>query len=99
MEYAAHQWVRLSCVLVMHQAALLDGSAPDALAPQQNGLHPAELDTSRGRVIQALILSRMIIPEGPRRDILAIRFARILRSAAAFKKPAAKTPARCTKRC
>jgi hypothetical protein len=58
---------------MMHQAALLDGAALDALAPQQNRLHPAELDTSRGRVIQAFILSPMSIPEGPRRDIRAIR--------------------------
>ena len=98
-EHLGHLRVRLGCVLVMHQADLLDGPALDALAPQQNRQHPAELDRSRGRVIQAFILSRMIIPEGPRRDILAIRFARILRSSAAFKKPAATTPARCTKRC
>jgi hypothetical protein len=33
-EYLAHLWLRLSCVLVMHQAAVLDGSALDALTLQ-----------------------------------------------------------------
>jgi hypothetical protein len=33
----------------MHQAAVLDGSALDALALQQNGLPPAEIDIRRFR--------------------------------------------------
>jgi hypothetical protein len=37
-EYLAHQRVRLSCVLVMQQAAVLDGFALDALTLQQDGL-------------------------------------------------------------
>ena len=43
--YLAHQWVRLSCVLVMHHAAMLDGPALDALTLQQDGLPPAEIDS------------------------------------------------------
>jgi hypothetical protein len=35
----------------MHQAAVLDGLAIDALALQQNGLPPAEIDISRGQVV------------------------------------------------
>ena len=31
-EYLAHQWVRLSCVLVMHQAALLSNRIPHTLS-------------------------------------------------------------------
>ena len=48
-EYLAHQRDRLSCVLLMHQAAVLDGFALDALALQQNGLPPAEIDIRRFR--------------------------------------------------
>ena len=36
-------------LLVMHQAALLDGSALDALALQQDGLPTAEIDIHRFR--------------------------------------------------
>jgi hypothetical protein len=42
-EYLAHLRIRLGCVLVMHQAAVLDGFALDALALQQDGLPPAEM--------------------------------------------------------
>jgi hypothetical protein len=41
-EYLAHLWSRLSCVLLMHQAAVLDDCALDALARQQDSLPPAE---------------------------------------------------------
>jgi hypothetical protein len=37
-EYLAHQWIRISCVLVMYQAAMLDGPALDALTLQQDVL-------------------------------------------------------------
>ncbi len=36
---------------MMHQAAMLDGSVLDALALQQNGLPPAEIDIGRGQVV------------------------------------------------
>ena len=45
----------------MHQAALLDGSALDALTLQQDGLTPAEIDIGRGQVGQALIVAPMVI--------------------------------------
>ncbi len=45
----------------MHQAALLDGPALDALALQQNGLPPAEIDISRGQVVQALVVAPVVI--------------------------------------
>jgi len=48
-EYLAHLWLRLACLLVMHQAALLDGSALDALPVQQDVPSPAEIDISRAR--------------------------------------------------
>jgi hypothetical protein len=41
----------------MHQAALLDGSALDALALQQDGLPPAEMDIRRGQIVQALVIA------------------------------------------
>ena len=48
-EYLAHLWLRLICLLVMHQAAVLDGSALDALTLQQDGLPTAEIDIHRFR--------------------------------------------------
>jgi len=36
----------------MHQAAVLDGPALDALTLQQDGLPPAEIDISRGRLLR-----------------------------------------------
>ena len=60
-EYLAHLWLRLSCLLVMHQAAVLDGSALDALTLQQNGLPPAEIYISRGQVFQALMAAPVVI--------------------------------------
>ena len=45
----------------MHQAALLDGSALDALTLQQDGLPPAEIDISRGQVVQALVVAPVVI--------------------------------------
>ena len=45
----------------MHQAAVLDGPALDALTLQQDGLPPAEIDISRGQIVQALVLSAMVI--------------------------------------
>ena len=56
-EHLAHLWLRLACLLVMHQAALLDGSALDALALQQDGLPPAEMDIRRGQIVQALVIA------------------------------------------
>jgi len=35
----------------MHQAAVLDGFPLDALALQQNGLRPAEIDISWGQIV------------------------------------------------
>ena len=45
----------------MHQAALLDGSALDALPLQQDGLPPAEIDISRGQVVLALVVAPVVI--------------------------------------
>ena len=45
----------------MHQAAALDGFALDALALEQDGLPPAEIDISRGQVVQAFMVSAMVI--------------------------------------
>ncbi len=45
----------------MHQAAVLGGSALDALTLQQDGLPPAEINISRGQVVQAFILALVII--------------------------------------
>ena len=45
----------------MHQAAVLDGSALDALTLQQDGLPPAEIDVSRGQVLQALVIAPVVI--------------------------------------
>lgn len=45
----------------MYQAAVLDGSALDALALQQDGLAPAEKDISRDQVVQAFLVALEII--------------------------------------
>jgi len=60
-EYLAHLLLKFGCVLVVHQAAVLDGPAPDALTLQQDGLPPAEIDISRGQVAQALVVSAMVM--------------------------------------
>ena len=45
----------------MHQAAMLDGPALDAHALQQDGLPPAEIDISRGQIVQALVVAPVVI--------------------------------------
>jgi len=60
-EYLAHLRLRLGCVLVMHQAAVLDGPALDALELEQDGLPPAEIDIIRGQIAQAFMVSAMAI--------------------------------------
>ncbi len=45
----------------MHQAAVLDGFALDALTLQQDGLPPAEIDISRGQIVQALMIAPVVI--------------------------------------
>ena len=50
-EHLAHLRLSLCCVLVMHQAAVLDGFPLDTLALQQNGLRPAEIDISWGQIV------------------------------------------------
>jgi len=45
----------------MHQAALLDGPALDALTLQQDGLRPAEIDISRGQIVPALVVAPVVI--------------------------------------
>ena len=45
----------------MHQVAVLEGSALDALALQQDGLAPAEIDISRDQVVQAFLVALEII--------------------------------------
>ena len=45
----------------MHQAAAFDGSALDALALQQDGQAPTEIDISRGQVVQALMLAAVVV--------------------------------------
>ncbi|MFN9002597.1 MAG: hypothetical protein ACK5VT_03165 [Alphaproteobacteria bacterium] len=45
-EYLAHLGVTQGCALLIHQAAVLDGSALDALARQQDGLPSAEIENA-----------------------------------------------------
>jgi hypothetical protein len=45
----------------MHQAPLLDGSALDALALQQDGLPPAEIEIRRVQIVQALVIAPVVI--------------------------------------
>ena len=45
----------------MHQAAMPDGPALDALALQQNGRPAAEIDIRRGQVAQALVIAPVTI--------------------------------------
>jgi len=51
----------------MYQAAVLDGSALDALALQQDGLAPDEIDISRDQVVQAFlaVLEIIVLNECP----------------------------------
>ncbi len=46
----------------MHQAAVLDGFAFDALTFKQAGLPPAEIDIGRGQVVQAFVVAPVVIP-------------------------------------
>jgi hypothetical protein len=57
----AHLRFRVGSVLEMHQAAVLDGFALDEHAFQQSVLSPAEIDISRGQVVQDLVISAMVI--------------------------------------
>lgn len=41
----------------MHQAAVLDGSALDALALQQERRNPTEIDVRRGQIVQAPVMA------------------------------------------
>jgi hypothetical protein len=45
----------------MHQAAVLDGPALDALALQKDRLPPAEIDISRGQIVEALVITPVAI--------------------------------------
>ena len=45
----------------MHQAAVLEGSALDALALQQGGMAPAEINISRDQVVQAFLVALEVI--------------------------------------
>ena len=45
----------------MHQVAVLEGPALDALALQQDGLAPAEINISRDQVVQAFLVALEII--------------------------------------
>jgi hypothetical protein len=45
----------------MHDAAVLDGFLLDALALQQDGLPPAEIDVGRGEVVPALVVAPVVI--------------------------------------
>jgi hypothetical protein len=64
--------LRLSSVLVKHQAAVLDGSALDARTLQQDGLPPAEIDISQDQVASVLAIATrfvktaLIVARGPR---------------------------------
>ena len=40
---------------------MLDGSALDALPLQQDSLPPAEIDISRGQIVQALVIAPVVI--------------------------------------
>jgi hypothetical protein len=48
----------------MYQAAMLDGPALDALTLQQNGLPPAEIDISRGQIVEAFVIAPVVILSG-----------------------------------
>ena len=45
----------------MHQAAVLDGFAFDALTFQQVGLPPAQIDIRRVQIVQALVIAPVVI--------------------------------------
>jgi len=48
-------------VLLVDQAALLDGLSLDAFAVEQDGLAAAEMDVGRGQVAQALVVTLVIV--------------------------------------
>jgi hypothetical protein len=56
-EYLAHPVFGLSCVLLMHQAAVLDSSAFGALTLQQHGLHLAEIDISWAQIATVRLIA------------------------------------------
>jgi hypothetical protein len=59
-EYMAHLAVRLCCVLVEHQAAMLIGSGLYALTPQQNGPAPAEIVIGRNEGVTTLAVTSAV---------------------------------------
>jgi len=52
---------RLGCLLVMHQAAVLDGVALDARTVQQAGLPPAEIDIGGCQVAQVFVVALVVV--------------------------------------
>ncbi len=68
-EYLAYLGLRLSSVLGMYQAALLDGSVLDALTFQRDGLTPTEIDIRQGRMPQALMVALVAILLGKLADL------------------------------
>lgn len=51
----------LGGVLLVDQAALLDGLAFDAFSVEQNGVAAAEVDIGRGEVAEALVVALVIV--------------------------------------
>ena len=56
------------------QTTVCNGLAFDPFAFEENGLGPSEVDVGRGQVVEALVISSMIVVVDERRD-LAFEFA------------------------
>ena len=60
---------------LMLQTTICEGLAFDPFAFEENGLGPSEIDVGRGEIVEAFVISGMIVVLDERRD-LAFEFAR-----------------------
>lgn len=61
--------VDLSCFGVVVQATLSDGVSFDPFAFEQDGLAAPEVDVSRGEIVEALVVSAMVVMVDEGRDL------------------------------
>lgn len=61
LEFLARQRVDLSGLLAMLQAAAFDGFAFDPFSLHQDGVATSEVDVGRGQIVDALVITAMIV--------------------------------------
>jgi len=64
-----HLWLRLCGLQVMLQAPVCDCLALDLFAFEDDGLGASEVDVSRGKIVEALVIASMIVVRHQRGDL------------------------------